>query len=79
MSTPLKKKKLAQKKSALRTADPGHTELWSFGWIPGSYRHQFPLNPLPYAVLLPYMIYAVDQKCPAQRILKQNYTRTMDA
>ncbi len=41
-------------RSRMRNADPGHTELWSFGWSPASYRSNFPLNPLPATVCLPF-------------------------
>jgi hypothetical protein len=41
-------------RSRLRNADPGHTELWSFGWSPASYRSNFPLHPLPATVCLPF-------------------------
>lgn len=41
-------------RSRMRNADPGHSELWSFGWSPASYRSNFPLNPLPAATFLPF-------------------------
>jgi pimeloyl-ACP methyl ester carboxylesterase len=41
---------------ALRTADPGHSELWSFGWVPYGYRKNMPLYPLPFAAYTPYLI-----------------------
>ncbi|OQA35403.1 MAG: hypothetical protein BWY54_00589 [Candidatus Dependentiae bacterium ADurb.Bin331] len=41
-------------RSRMRNADPGHTELWSFGWSPASYRSNFPLHPLPATVCLPF-------------------------
>lgn len=42
-----------------RNADPGHSELWSFGWSPTSYRPQFPLYPLPVTVCLPFVAQAM--------------------
>jgi hypothetical protein len=45
-----------------RTVDPGHTELWSFGWTPSNYRKNFPLNPLPFAVVTPFIIAHLDSK-----------------
>lgn len=47
-------------KQQQRTADPGHTELWSFGWSHRGFRESFPLYPLPAAILLPYLAYIVD-------------------
>ncbi|MGB8467509.1 MAG: hypothetical protein WCE21_00745 [Candidatus Babeliales bacterium] len=46
----------------LRTADPGHSELWSFGWIPSSYRIDSPIYPLPGAVFIPYLIALLQQQ-----------------
>jgi hypothetical protein len=40
-------------RSRKRNADPGHSELWSLGWSPTSYRENFPLHPLPATVCLP--------------------------
>jgi hypothetical protein len=39
-----------------RTASPGHSELWFFGWTPSHYRKHFPLSPLPAASLVPIII-----------------------
>lgn len=39
----------------LRNADPGHTELWSFGWSSG-YRSYLPYYPFPAGVYLNYII-----------------------
>lgn len=39
----------------LRNADPGHTELWSFGWSMG-YRSYLPIYPFPAGVYLGYLI-----------------------
>lgn len=36
--------------------DPGHMELWFFGWIPKSYRYNFPLKPLPVISIVPTLI-----------------------
>lgn len=43
-------------KAALRNADPGHTELWSFGWIINSYREHLPFYPLPASVFMPFIV-----------------------
>lgn len=48
----------------LRSADPGHTELWSFGWSPTSYRQTFPLYPLPTAVFIPHFINTLHKTMP---------------
>ncbi len=42
----------------LRNADPGHTELWSFGWSMG-YRSHLPLYPFPAGVYLGYLINSI--------------------
>lgn len=42
--------------SKLRNADPGHTELWSFGWTAANFRKNFPLFPFPAAVFTPWLI-----------------------
>ncbi len=34
---------------------PGHVELWFFGWALRGYRQDFILNPLPTAILIPYL------------------------
>lgn len=47
----------------LRNADPGHTELWSFGWSSG-YRSYLPLYPFPAGVYLSYIINALQQQGP---------------
>lgn len=35
---------------------PLHSEYWSFGWTPNSYREHFPLYPIPMAALTPSFI-----------------------
>lgn len=47
----------------VRSIDPGHTELWSFGWIPQGYRSHFPLNPFPAGIFIPYIIHATETEC----------------
>lgn len=47
-------------KRRLRNADPGHTELWSFGWV-NAYRPHIPLYPLPAACYIGYVINAIEQ------------------
>lgn len=44
----------------LRNADPGHTELWSFGWTAG-YRSHLPIYPFPAGAYLNYILNALDQ------------------
>jgi len=39
-----------------RDASPGHIELWFLGWIPGKYRENFPLSPLPCLTFVPLII-----------------------
>lgn len=36
--------------------DPGHTELWFFGWTTKRYRKKFPLHPLPVVAFVPLII-----------------------
>lgn len=48
----------------MRNADPGHSELWSFGWAPTGYRKNFPLYPMPAAVLAPNIIHEVERYYP---------------
>jgi hypothetical protein len=42
----------------LRNADPGHTELWSFGWSMG-YRSYLPLYPFPAGAFMGYLINSI--------------------
>ena len=44
----------------LRNADPGHTELWSFGWTAG-YRQYLPFYPFPAGAYIGYIINALSQ------------------
>lgn len=39
--------------------NPGHTELWYFGWAAEWYRREFPLFPFSIAVLTPYFSHLV--------------------
>jgi hypothetical protein len=55
---------LLHRRSNIRNADPGHTELWSFGWSPSSYRETFPFNPLPLVVFVPYIIEQIRNTMP---------------
>lgn len=61
--------KLLHRRSVIRNADPGHTELWSFGWSPSSYRQNFPLNPLPLTVFAPYTIEQINKNMPETKNL----------
>lgn len=45
----------------LKNADPGHTELWFFGWTPSNYRETFPLYPLPIVLFVPVLIKYIDE------------------
>lgn len=54
--TPEEQRVALRKYRFMRNADPGHSELWAFGWNPLSYRAKFPLHPLPFTVLTPYLI-----------------------
>ncbi len=40
--------------------DPGHFELWFMGWTILTYRSDFPLNPLPVFIFIPYLIKYLD-------------------
>ena len=44
-----------------RRIDPGHMELWFFGWTIYWYREKFPLHPLPMAVFLGWITQAIEQ------------------
>ncbi len=44
----------------LTNASPGHAELWFFGWTPLHYRDNFPLKPLPSAVMIPAIVKGVE-------------------
>lgn len=60
---------LLHHRSSMRNSDPGHTELWSFGWTPTSYRQSFPLNPLPFTLFAPYIIEQLNQSMPEAKNL----------
>jgi len=49
----------------LRTASPGHAELWFFGWTPLNYRRSFPLYPLPCMAVVPFIGNYFDTVCSA--------------
>jgi hypothetical protein len=55
---PYKKYPNPVRKSLIRNADPGHVELWSFGWA-NSYRDYFPLFPIPLGVYSSLLINVV--------------------
>lgn len=40
--------------------DPGHFELWFMGWTILTYRSDFPLNPLPIFIFIPYITKYLD-------------------
>ena len=46
----------------LRNADPGHTELWSFGWTFG-YRDYLPYHPFPVGAYLGYLVAILRELC----------------
>lgn len=41
--------------------DPGHIELWFFGWCASGYRHDYPLYPLPVAIFTPWIARMIKQ------------------
>lgn len=43
--------------------DPGHIELWFFGWTSTLYRKHFPLWPLPITIFIPWIINEIEQHC----------------
>jgi len=51
----------------MRTASPGHTELWFFGWIPSHYRKSFPLYPLSMVALTPTILHFIQD---AEHLIK---------
>ena len=44
----------------VRNVHPGHTELWSFGWVDSSYRNYLPIAPLPLATCIPWFTSLAD-------------------
>lgn len=50
-----------QGKYRTRNMDPGHIELWFFGWTPRMYRKKFPCQPLPIAVLIQWFIHEIEK------------------
>lgn len=50
--------------SFLRDRSPGHIEFWFFGWTPSFYGQDFPLNPLPLVVYMPYIIHHLQKLEP---------------
>ena len=40
--------------------NPGHLEMWSFGWS-GGYRKRFPLYPIPMVAFTPFIINAIER------------------
>lgn len=41
--------------------NPGHSELWNFGWASRGYRKNFPMHPFPVAVFAPLYIDAINE------------------
>lgn len=41
--------------------NPGHSELWNFGWASKGYRKNFPMNPFPVAVFSPIFINKINE------------------
>lgn len=58
-----RKRTFSFNKRMLRNADPGHTELWSFGWA-HNYRTHMPLYPLPSVTFVQYIINYVEELLP---------------
>ncbi len=52
----------------IRNADPGHTELFSFGWI-YNYRDYMPFYPLPAVCYLGYILQAIEQAASETRAI----------
>ena len=50
--------------SGLKNMSPGHTELWFMEWTPRNYRKDFPLYPVPLAVVTPYLIQLIEATVP---------------
>jgi hypothetical protein len=60
----------------LRTASPGHTELWSFGWSNSGVRASFPLHPIPLAGFIPWFIYRIDPDIVGKKVSIEIETHT---
>lgn len=52
--------------------NPGHSELWNFGWTPNGYRYNFPLYPFPVAVFSPVLIQKIKESNTPSRHLTIN-------
>ncbi len=50
-----------------RRIDPGHMELWFFGWTINWYRPNFPLHPFPVALFLGWITQMADLVCPEHK------------
>lgn len=44
----------------LSNKSPSHTELWFFGWAPGSFSKGSLFYPLPFSIFIPYLIYITE-------------------
>ena len=40
--------------------DPGHIEMWFFGWCARGYREDYPLYPLPIAIFTPWLVKVIN-------------------
>ena len=65
-------KKSAPKTYTKQRMDPGHIELWFFGWAPQYYRKIFPCHPFPFSVLLQWLVNSIEQHAPAKDSLETN-------
>lgn len=50
--------------NTLRKANPGHSELWSFGWSNTHNQPKSPFRPVPTAAFIPWIIHAVQTTLP---------------
>jgi hypothetical protein len=48
-------------KTRFHYVDPGHIELWFFGWCASGYRKDYPLYPLPLTIFTPWIARIIKQ------------------
>lgn len=51
-------------RKTLTRMDPGHIEIWAFGWTPSLYRKNLPIYPLPVGLFIPAIIACVEKNLP---------------
>jgi hypothetical protein len=59
-NVPCNDPKMLKKYFIEKSYDPGHFELWFMGWTILTYRHSFPLYPLPMLTFLPIIVHYVE-------------------